>query len=161
MTYLGYPPLTRPLLDPLWEKQESPPTTLRYGFRFVLPPRRRPRDLFARLICRPSSAHVSGGLRGPFWEPFWPQKCLFFVALFLVPWVLCLSLFSIDFCYACPLKFACFGRCEKKAHLACDPQKPMEFHVFCICAVPPATQQGRQQRTTYSIEIGPKKHSNI
>ena len=42
-----------------------------------LPPRRRPRDLFARLSCRPSSAHVSGGLRGPFWEPFWPQKVLF------------------------------------------------------------------------------------
>ena len=44
---------------------------------FFLPPRRRPIDLFARLNCRPSSAHVSGGLRGPFWEPFWPQKVLF------------------------------------------------------------------------------------
>ena len=73
VTYLGYPPLTRPPLG----KQESPPTTFRYDFRFVLPPRRRPRDLFARLSCRPSSAHVSGGLRGPFWEPFWPQKMLF------------------------------------------------------------------------------------
>ena len=46
-------------------------------FAFFLPPRRRPRDLFARLSRRPSSAHVSGGLRGPFWEPFWPQKMLF------------------------------------------------------------------------------------
>ena len=81
--------------------------------------------------------------------------------LFLIPWILLLSSFSIDVCYACPLKFACFGRCEKKAHVACDPQKPMFFQDFCICAAPPATQQGRQQRTKYRIEIGPKKPSGI
>ena len=79
----------------------------------------------------------------------------------LVPCVLCLDLFSIVFCYACPLKFDCFGCCEKKAHVACDPQKPMLFQHFCVCAVAPATQQGRQQRTKYRIEIGPKKLSSI
>ena len=81
--------------------------------------------------------------------------------LFLIPWILLLSSFSIDVCYACPLNFACFGRCEKKAHVACDPQKPMFFQHFCICAVAPDTQHGRQQRTKYRIEIGPKKLSSI
>ena len=81
--------------------------------------------------------------------------------LFLVPWILLLSSFSIDVCSACPLKFACFGRCEKKADVACDPQKPMYFQDFCICAVAPATQQGTQQRTTYRIEIRPNKLSSI
>ena len=81
--------------------------------------------------------------------------------LFLVPWILLLSSFSIDVCSACPLKFACFGRCEKKADVACDPQKPMYFQDFCICAVAPATQQGRQQRTKYRTEIGPKKRSSF
>ena len=37
----------------------------------------RPRGIFSSFCGRPSSAHVSGGLRGPFWEPFWPQKCSF------------------------------------------------------------------------------------
>ena len=32
VTYLGFRPYS-PLLDPLWEKQESPPTTLRSVFR--------------------------------------------------------------------------------------------------------------------------------
>ena len=36
-----------------------------------------PRGVFGRFSCRPSCAHVSGSLRGPFWEPFWPQKCSF------------------------------------------------------------------------------------
>ena len=50
-----------------------------------------PRGVFGRFSCRPSSAHVSGGLRGPFWEPFWPQKCFFWTSV-LVPWVLILEL---------------------------------------------------------------------
>ena len=37
--------------------------------------------------CRPSSAHVSGGLRGPFWDQFGLQKYAF-VDLFLVPSVI-------------------------------------------------------------------------
>ena len=133
MTYLGYSPLSapfRPLLDPLWESRNRRRRLSDTVFAFFLPPRRRPRDLFARLSCRPSSAHVSGGLLSPFWEPFWPQKCSFLIMLFLIPWILLLSSFSIDVCYACPLKFACFGRCEKKAHVACDPQKPMFFMIF-------------------------------
>ena len=38
-----------------------------------------PRGVFGRFSCRPSCAHVSGSLRGPFWEPFGPQKCSFFI----------------------------------------------------------------------------------
>ena len=41
-----------------------------------------PRGIFGRFSCRPSCAHVSGSLRGPFWEPFWPQKCSFFDLVF-------------------------------------------------------------------------------
>ena len=80
VTYLGYPPLSapfHPLPDPLWESRNRRRRLSDTVFAFFLPPRRRPRDLFARLSRRPSSAHVSGGLRGPFWEPFWPQKMLF------------------------------------------------------------------------------------
>ena len=76
-TYLGSRPLTDPLLNPLWESRNRRRRLSDTVFAFFLPPRRRPRDLFARLSRRPSSAHVSGGLRGPFWEPFWPQKMLF------------------------------------------------------------------------------------
>ena len=76
-TYLGYRPLTDPLPNPLWESRNRRRRLSDTVFAFFLPPRRRPRDLFARLSCRPSSAHVSGGLRGPFWEPFWPPKMLF------------------------------------------------------------------------------------
>ena len=39
----------------------------------------------------------------------------------LVTRVLCLKLFFNRCCYAYPLKFDSFGRCEKKAHMACDP----------------------------------------
>ena len=90
--------------------------------------RRSPRDL-ARLSCRPSSAYVSGSLRSPFGEPFWAQKC----SLSCYSWsrgFFLLSSFSIDVCYARPLKFTCFGRCEKKAHVACDPQKLMFFMIL-------------------------------
>ena len=67
--------------------------------------------------------------------------------------------FAADFCHASLLKFARFGCCAKKGHMACDPQKPMDFQDFCMCAAPPATQQGRQQRTKHSIEKCTKKTS--
>jgi hypothetical protein len=38
--------------------------------------------------------------------------------------------FSTDIYYASPLKVDCFGRCQNKAHMACDPQKPMNFQCF-------------------------------
>ena len=37
------------------------------------------------------------------------------------------ELFFTDIYYASPLKVDCFGRCQNKAHMACDPQKPMNF----------------------------------
>ena len=118
-----YWPLTRPPLG----KQESPPTTFRYDFRFVLPPRRRPRDLFARLSCRPSSAHVSGGLRGPFWEPFWPQK-MFFLDIYVGPVGPHFGTdFQSFFATRALWNLIASGAAGKKAHMACDPQKPMEF----------------------------------
>ena len=45
---------------------------------------------------------------------------------------------------------------REKGTFGLRPTKTNGISCFCICAVPPATQQGRQQRTTYSIEIGPK-----
>ena len=121
-----------------------------------LPPRRPENDISAPFCCRSSSAHVSGRLQGPFWDQFSPQKCSF-VDLFSRPvGHICWGDFSLNVGYACPLKFDCFGRCEKKAHMACDPQKPMDFQDFCMCAAPPATQQGRQQRAINRIEKGSK-----
>ena len=151
-------PLNHLFWHPLGKKNLILETGPHRGFAICLcflPPQKRPRCMFGRFKCRPSSAHVSGGLWSPFWEPFWPQKCSFLIMLFLIPWILLLSSFSIDVCYACPLKFACFGRCEKKAHMACDPQKLVDVQDVCMCAAPPATQQGRQQRTTNTIENGP------
>ena len=110
----------------------------------------------APLCCRSSSAHVSGRLRGPFWDEFSPQKCSFVDHVSGPVGHICWGDFSLNVGYACPLKFDCFGRCEKKAHMACDPQKPIEFQDFCMCAAPPATQQGRQQRTINRID--PNKH---
>ena len=121
-------------------------------FIVFLPPRRPQKDIFAPLCCRSSSAHVSGRLQGPFWDQFSPQKWSF-GDLFSGPvGHICWGDFSLNVGYACPLKFDCFGRCEKKAHMACDPQKPIDFQDFCMCAAPPATQQGRQQRTTTNRE---------
>ena len=122
-----------------------------------LPPRRPENDISAPFCCRSSSAHVSGRLQGPFWDQFSPQKCSFVDLLSGPVGHICWGDFSLNVGYFCPLKFDCFGRCEKKAHMACDPQKPMDFQDFCMCAAPPATQQGRQQRTINS----PNKHKNI
>ena len=96
---------------------------------------------------RPSSAHVSGGLRGPFWDQFWLQKWSFFI---LFRWSRGSSLdtcFSEDFFNPSPLKFDRFALCPKKPHTSSDPQKPMDFHIFSIFATPQSTQQGTQQRT--------------
>ena len=116
-----------------------------------------PRPVVSKRIFWPAHLpivfrHVSGGLRGPFWDPFWPAKMLVFGNRCWSRGSSFWNCFSFVFCYACTLKFDCFGRCGKKAHMAFDPQKLMDFQHFCICAAPPATQQGRQKRTTHSIE---------
>ena len=50
---------------------------------------------------------------------------------------------------------------REKGTCGLRPTKTNVFQDFCKCAVAPATQQGRQQRTKYRIEIGPKKLSSI
>ena len=120
---------------------------LKNCFSNFLPPRRPPRGIFSPLSCRPSSAHVSGGLRGPFWDQFWLQKWSFFI---LFRWSRGSSFdtcFSEDFFNPSPLKFDRFALCPKKPHTSSDPQKPMDFHIFSIFATPQSTQQGTQQRT--------------
>ena len=154
-TYLG----SRPLTDPLAGNQAAPPTTLRPVFRVVFAAPEASKRPFCALelptVFRTRFWRSPGSTLGAIFR-FWLQH-----VLYLLFWS---RGFSVElnfnrFCYACPLKFDCFGRCEKKAHMACDPQKPMDIQGFCMCAAPPATQQGRQQRTKHSIEKWTKKAS--
>ena len=116
-----------------------------------------PRGIFGRFSCRPSYAHVSGSLRGPFWEPFWPQKCSFFDLVFWSRGSFFCALFSTDIYYASPLKVDCFGRCQNKAHMACDPQKPINFQLFAYAR----RRQPRSKEDNRGQIIAQKKRPQI
>ena len=46
---------------------------------------------------------------------------------------------------------------REKGAYGLRPTKPLDLQDFCMCAAPPATQQGRQQRTINRIEKGSKQ----
>ena len=144
------------LTDPLAGKQGSPPTTLRSAFRVVF----AAPEASKRPFCALKLPTV---LRIRFWRS--PESILganlaskMFIVDHVVPGPVdsFLELIFHRCLLRVPSEICLLRALREKDTFGLRPTKTMEFHVFCICAVPPATQQGRQQRTTYSIEIGPK-----
>ena len=94
-----------------------------------------------------------GRLRGSFWEPFRPQKCSISLSL----WGgVCFFMFSIFLCDLVSLNFDC--PVAKNTHVACDPQKPMDFLHVCICALLLFARQGRPQGSKNSMGQRLKTH---
>ena len=159
MTYLGYSTALDPLSirgRPLAEKQGSPPTTLRYVFRlfFAVP------EASKRSFC---ALQLPTVFRTRFWRPpgsilgaILASKMVVFYDSVLITWVLFSSSCPIDFCCACPLKFDCVGRCEKKAHMAFDPQNPWIFKIFAYAR----RRRPRSKEGNRGQNIAKKKEPN-
>ena len=82
-----------------------------------------------RIFRRPEDAVFASP---PFWDQVWPQKLTLLILFRWSPGGYFYNFLSDDCCDPSPLKFYRFGLCAKKPHTSCDPQKPMDFHVFSI-----------------------------
>ena len=157
MTYLGSRPLPDPFPTPCLEIRNTRRRLLKIVFLYFLPPRSRPRDIFERFSCRPSSAHVSGSLGGPFWEPFFLQKASFVDVCFSSRGGSCLSCFLIRSLLRVSSENPSSGAARKRRTWLLDPQNAVFFQCFTMFATPPGLQQGRQQRTKNNLDIKRQK----